>query len=238
MTSSRARTVLLAAVSALVLAVMAAAGPLSPSGATAATHPAAAHAADAQQCPEPYSATRDPSNPLALPAAPGADPLNGARFFVPGPAKGAAASMIAQLVGLNPKRIPVSESWARFYERLTHGRIAAELAHNHGLAHRVAELAKIAGQPEAQRLSIYSEGGGPGAIFGQAEKIFCHNLTADRGSIPVFNTYFMHPALGGCPTAADIAAERPTFERQVNEMAAATDRRPAVFLLELDALGS
>src|ERR1700733_14251803 len=50
-----------------------------------------AHADLAQQCPEPYPATRDPSNPLDLSTAPGPDPLNGARFFVPGPAKGSAA---------------------------------------------------------------------------------------------------------------------------------------------------
>ena len=44
-----------------------------------------------------YSAQRDASNPLALPVAPGANPLNGASFFVPGPAKGSAAGAIAQL---------------------------------------------------------------------------------------------------------------------------------------------
>jgi hypothetical protein len=52
---------------------------------------------DAQQCSEPYSNQRDPSNPLALPTPPGADPLNGANFYVPGPRKGAAAGAIASL---------------------------------------------------------------------------------------------------------------------------------------------
>ncbi len=65
-----------------------------------------------QQCSMPYPGRRDPSNPLDLPVAPGSNPLNGARFFVPGPAKGAAASAIAQLVGLNPLTLPVDESWA------------------------------------------------------------------------------------------------------------------------------
>lgn len=196
------------------------------------------HAAYAQQCPEPFSAQRDPSNPLALPVAPGADPLNGAQFYVPGPAKGSAASTIAQLVGLDPKLIPVSESWSNFQAQLTRGWPAAKLAADPALASQVAELSKIASQPEAQRLSIYSEGGGPGAIFGQAEKIFCSNMTADPGSIPIFNTYFLHPALGGCPTTAQIQAYGPTFRRRIDEMARATDRRPAVFLLEIDALGS
>jgi endoglucanase len=197
-----------------------------------------AHADLAQQCPENYPATRDPSNPLDLSTPPGPDPLNGARFFVPGPAKGSAAAAIAQLVGLNPKALPVNESWASFQADLSRGPLGAKLSSNPKLAHQVAELSKIAAEPEAQRLSIYSEGGGPGAIFGQAQKIFCQNLEADPGSIPIFNTYFLHAKLGGCPTPAEVRAYTPTFQRQVNEMAEATDRRPAVFLLEIDAIGS
>ena len=235
--TSHHRTLTALLTTLLVALAASAAVLLTTSGQTASAQPAA-HAADAQQCSEPWSAQRDPANPLALPAAPGADPLNGARFYVPGPRKGAAASAIAQLVGLNPQHISVGQSWATFAARLQRGRIAAKLRRNHGLAHRVAELAKIASQPEAQRLSIYSMGGGPGAIFKQAEKVFCQNLTADRGAVPIFNTYFLHPALGGCATTGEIDAERPTFERQVDEMAAATDRRPAVFLLEIDGLGS
>ena len=192
----------------------------------------------AQQCSEPYSNTRDPSNPLALPTAPGSDPLNGANFFVPGPRKGAAAGAIAQLVGLNPNTMPVDESWADFQQRLTRGSIAAKLAHDKGLAHQVAELSKIASQPDVQRISIYSMGGGPGAIFGQTQKILCSNATADPGSIVAFNTYFLHPTLGGCANASQIQAYMPTFKRQINEMAAAIDRRPALILAEIDALGS
>jgi endoglucanase len=184
------------------------------------------------------SAQRDPSNPLALPVAPGANPLNGARFYTPGPAKGAAAAAIARLLHLNPLNLPIDQTWASFAAQLQSGPLATLLSANPGLAHQVAELSKIASEPEAQRLSIYSGGGGPGAIFGQAEKIFCSNLTADPGSIPIFNTYFLHPALGGCPTPRQVDAYGPTFRRRVNEMAAATGRRPAVFLLELDAIGS
>ena len=99
-------------------------------------------------------------------------------------------------------------------------------------------LSKIASEPEAQRLSIYSMGGGPGAIFGQTQKILCQNLTADPGSIAMFNTYFLHPTLGGCANAAQVKAYMPTFKRQISEMAAAIDRRPALILAEIDALGS
>jgi endoglucanase len=229
------------ALTGLVLA----AGAFAPA-ATAAGHGPLAHASDpiahaagyVQQCPEPYSAQRDPANPLDLPVAPGPDPLNGANFFVDGPAHGAAAGAIAQLLGLNPKTLPDSESWAEFQAQLQSGPLAAQLAANPSLAQQVAELSKIAIEPEAQRFSIYSMGGGPGALFKQAEKIFCSNMTADPGSIPIINTYLLHPALHGCPTAGQIEAYGPTFRRRVDEMAAATDRRPAVYLLELDAIGS
>jgi hypothetical protein len=225
----------------LVLAAVLAAAGMGTFAAISLTSAAPARSAvphDAQQCAEPYSDTRDPSNPLALPTAPRADPLNGANFYVPGPRKGAAAGAIAQLVGLNPNDMPVNESWADFQQSLGRGQIAAKLAHDKSLAHQVAELSKIASQPELQRISIYSMGGGPGAIFGQTEKIICGNATADPGSIIAFNTYFLHPTLGGCATASQVEAYMPTFKRQINEMAAAIDRRPALILAEIDALGS
>src|ERR1700756_2673503 len=137
---TRAGLMLLAALAALSLML-----------ATASSRAATARTAGyRQQCPEPYPAQRDPSNPLDLPAPPGADPLNGARFYVPGPAKGSAAGAIAQLLGLNPKTMPVSESGARFQGDLASGSLSGRIAHNPGLAHEVAELSKIASQPEAQ----------------------------------------------------------------------------------------
>jgi endoglucanase len=138
---------------------------------------------------------------LDLPTPPGADPLNGASFFIPGPAHGSAASAIAQLVGLNATQLPASESWASFQSDLTNGPLSQSLAANPSLAHQVQELSKIASEPEAQRFSIFSEGGGPGAIF-------------------------------------EIRAYDPVFQRRVNEMAAGIENRPAVTLLELDAIGS
>ena len=191
-----------------------------------------------QQCAERYPATRDPSNPLALPQAPGANPLNGARFFVPGPAKGSAARAIAQLLGLDPDRIPVDESWATFAGKLASGRLHARLAAHPGLARRVAQLAMIAGQPEAQRFSSGNWGGTPLGIFKQAEKVLCQNMTADPGSIPIINTYFLHATLHACPTPAEVSGVQPLFRRRIDAMARATGRRPAVYLLELDAIGS
>jgi hypothetical protein len=221
-----------------ILALVGAAGLLSglsaPAAAGGARH---ARQADAQQCPDPYPATRDPSNPLDLSAPPGANPLNGAHFFVDGPRHGEAAGAIAQLVGKDPTRFKDADSWATFKADLANGRLHGKLAHNRKLARKVALLEKIADQPEAQRFSLYSAGGGPGAIFAQVQKIFCHNLTADPGSIPIITTYFLYQA-GYCETSSEIVAHRPTFERQVNEMVQGIANRPAVMLLELDAVGS
>ncbi len=199
---------------------------------------ARATAHSAQQCDAPGSAQRDPTNPLDLPQAPGANPLTGAQFFVPGPAKGSAAGAIAQLLGLDPKTMPVDESWATFAQKLAFGPLHDKLVADPALAGQVAELSKIASQPEAQRISIYSWGGTSSGIFKQTQKILCDNLTADPGSIPIFNTYFLHPALGGCPTPQQVRNYMPQFRGRVDAMAQAVGRHPAVFLLELDAIGS
>ena len=197
-----------------------------------------AHAADAQQCADPYPATRDPSNPLDLPTAPGADPLTGANFFVDGPAHGEAAGAIEKLLGLNPSRLPGRLFVGPLRGQPRHGQAAPQAQPAiTGLAHKVALLSKLAAEPEAQRFSLYSAGGGPGAIFAQVQKIFCHNMTADPGSIPIITTYFLYQA-GYCESSSEIIDHRPTFERQVNEMVAGIENRPAVMLLELDAIGS
>jgi endoglucanase len=196
------------------------------------------HAAYAQQCPDPYPARRDRSNPLMLSHRPGANPLNGARFFVDGPRHGPAAGAIATLLGVDPKSYPDSYSWARFKNDLENGALANRLNADPAVRRKVRLLEKIADQPEEQRFSVYSMGGGPGAIFRDVQKIFCHNMTADPGSIPIITTYFLHPVLGSCATRAQILSAGPAFRRRVNEMAAATANRPAVYLLELDGLGS
>lgn len=203
--------------------------------------PGTAARAGGAACADPdtgYSGQRNPANPLALATAPGSDPLTGARFFVPGPAKGSAAGAIATLVGDRAALGDLDESWATFDAQLHQGALAAKLAADPKLAHQVAELSKIAAEPEVQRISSYVQGGGPGAIYAQTTKLLCSNLGADPGTIPIFATYFLHADLGGCASSARIRADMPTFHRRVGEMAQAIGRRPAVLLLELDALGS
>ncbi len=197
-----------------------------------------AHTAEAQECAENYPATRDASNPLDLPQAPGANPLTGAHFYVPGPAKGAAASTIATLLGLNPEKLSVSESWASFERRLESGPEHNKLVADPALARKVTALSLIASEPEVQRIYSGSWGGTPEGIFKQTQKTFCQNMSADPGTVPIINTYFLHPTLGGCPTPAAVRDYMPLFKARVNAMTAGVGRRPAVFLLELDAIGS
>lgn len=221
----------------IVALAMAAATATLVSSAGART-PVLAHAASAQQCADPYPAQRDPANPLMLVRAPGSNPLSGANFFVAGPRHGPAAQAIVRLLGGDPNSYPQNYSWARFANDLNHGALLLKLLTNPALALEVHLLEKIASGPETNRFSIYSGGGGPGAIFSQVQRIFCENLTADPGTIPVISTYFMHPVVGGCPTPAMMTAMWPAFKRRIDEMADSLANRPAVVLVENDAIGS
>ncbi len=190
----------------------------------------------------------DPRNPLDLASAPGRNPLNGARFFVDGPRHGSAAGAIASLAGFHVQNLPDALSASSLLGRLGIGPLhvgpLGALVGGSGVAREVLrvsrpvqELEKIATEPEAQRFSAFSSGGGPGAIRGQVNKIFCGNLSADPRSVPIISTYFAHPGVNGC-SRGNIAAAMPVFRRRIDEMASTTGNHPAVYLLELDALGS
>jgi hypothetical protein len=223
-----------------VLAVLVAACvyALLPHGASAAGRAPVARSA-ATGCASPYPATRDPANPLDLAAAPGPNPLNGARFSDPGAYGGNyAATAIAQLLGINPKSLSPTQSWAQFAQQIESGPQQAKLNADPALAKQVNALAMIADQPQAQRISTYSWGGTPSGIAKQTHKLFCQIAASDPGTVPIITTYFLHPNLGGCATTAQIDAYMPRFKAQINAMANATGRHPAVYLLELDAIGS
>jgi endoglucanase len=181
-----------------------------------------------------FPATRDPSNPLDLPNPPGADPLTGASFYVNGPAHGDAAGAIAKLLGRSPSSFPDSESWSDFDSTF----VPKALAKHPGAAHKVHELEKIAAEPVAVRFSEFTGGGVPGAILSEAHKIFCSNMQADPDSIPIFQTLFALPHGHYCASNGALQANEGTFKREVNEMAQGTGRRPVVFLLELDGIGT
>jgi endoglucanase len=195
------------------------------------------------QCSDPYPSTSNPANRLMLSQAPGSDPLRGASFFVNGPTHGFAAGAIARLLGIDPHTpidsalpgVAETESWLAFAATIP------KLEAKHGNAtidHEVAMLEKIASEPETQRISSFSQGGGPGAIYSQTQKLFCHNFLADPGTVPIISTYFLHPVLGGCASPAQIRTYGPTFRRRVDEVAEGTGNRPAVFLVEIDGIGS
>jgi len=195
-------------------------------------------------CADPYPATRDPANPLMLSQAPGPNPLTGASFFVDGPTHGAAAGAIARLIGIDTN-VPLGAflpsfkddvSWASFRQTVENKIATMQL--QRGLVRKIRLLEKIADEPEGQRISATAMGGGPGAIANFTRKLFCHNFTADPGTVPIVVTYFLHPVLGGCSSAAQIRAAMPAFKRRVNEMIGAIGRRPVVLLLETDGIGS
>ncbi len=189
------------------------------------------------------AAPRDPGNPLGLAKASGENPLNGAPLFVDGPTHGAAAGAIAQLLGIDSgvpagqflPAFPDDESWQTFLTTTIAQRLPDVST---ATRRKVLLLEKIAREPEAQRLSAASDGGSPAGISAFVNKLLCHNLTADPGSIPVISTYFMHPVLGGCASTAQINAYMPMFRRRVDAMVSATGSQPVVYLLELDAIGS
>ena len=162
-----------------------------------------------RRAPIPYSATRDPANPLALATAPGREPADRRpllrrrararrRRRRDRPAARAQSGVAARHRVVGHVRERASPR----------GSLHGKLAGNPGLAHQVAELSKIADPargPARQRL-LY--GGRRGGIFAQTQKLLCHNLRADPGSILILNTYFLHPAAGVCPGAGALPPRR------------------------------
>src|SRR5205807_5926832 len=99
--------------------------------------------------------------PLLDPRPPsGVNPLTGARFFLDGPGtnRGFAASAIAHEIGRSANSFG-SISWPRFRHYVDSRRHLSA-----GVAHRVHLLEKIGDQAEVKRFSVFSAGGGPGAI--------------------------------------------------------------------------
>ena len=215
-----------AAVTALISAVAFAA---ATSSGVSARSKVGAECSDSQ-----FSNGRDPANPLLLPSPPGPNPINGASFFVDGPKHGLAAGEIAKLLGMNAKSFPESESWADF-----DGRIVPRALKSHpNEAGAVHLLEKIGRQPHPIRFSEFSAGGSPAAVAGQVHKIFCYNLQADPGTVPVMQTFFIMPHGKYCASKGEIAANESLFKRQVAATAQATGKRPSVWLLELDAVAT
>lgn len=209
---------------AVVCGLLAVIGAASASGKRPADKPV-------RSCAIPDATTpRDPSNPLALPTPPpGGDLLAGAHFFVDGPRHGEAAGAIAQMLRMNPMTFPDDYSWSQFQQTYGSQFNSEEQA-----------LAKIAAQEETQNISLYAEGGGPGAIFAQTQKILCDNAAADPtpATVPVLSTFFIYPRGQFCPTLSALRGWRDTFKRDVNEMASAVGSKRAVIFEEIDSIGT
>lgn len=204
--------------------------------AAATTSPVAPGRTAAACASAEVSAPRDPANPLALASPPGADPLHGAHFFIDGPRHGAVAQVIESLLGLSNAAYTDADTWASFQQAVTQrlGSVSASVAH------QVEEYLKIGSQEETQSVSLFAEGGGYRGIYGQVMKLLCGSMAADPAplTVPVFTTYFAHPAPGSCPSVAALRRWWPTFRADVRAMAVAIGHRRAVILSEIDSIGT
>jgi endoglucanase len=177
-----------------------------------------------------------------LPIPPGSNPLHGASFFVDGPRHGLAAGAIAHLLGIDTGT-PLGTALPSFsdgdtYEGFVQGTVANRLRGASAKVQReVKLLEKIASEPTPNRFSSSSGGGTPSAIASQVTKIFCHNLDADPNTIPLIVTNFLHGTLGTCPSRGQIDGYEPLLHQRIDAMVNAVGNRPAVWLLETDALG-
>jgi Glycosyl hydrolases family 6 len=203
----------------------------SAGGASAGLRHGHAHPAAAACATPDVPTPRDPANPLALPTPPpaGQSPLTGAHFFIDGPRHGQAAGAIAQALHVDPMSFPDSFSWAQFQQ--TYGPMFDATDQ---------ELAKIASREETQNISLYAQGGGPGAIFAQTTKLLCNNAAADptQPTVMVFSTFFIYPNGQFCPSLPAIQRWQGTFIRDVNEMARGVGSKRAVILMEIDSIGT
>ena len=90
-------------------------------------------------------------------------------------------------------------------------------------------LEKIASGPETNRFSVYSGGGGPGAIFSQVQRIFCENLSADPGLDPADLNVLHAPRGRGLPDSGHDDRDAARLHRRVDEMVASVANRPGRF---------
>lgn len=179
------------------------------------------------QCSSGLSSPRDPSNPLGLVQAPGANPLKGAHLYVEGPAYGLAAGAIAALVGQSPSSLS-NETYAAFRARL------ARLHPSPAVARKVRLLEKIAGEPQTFKLTSYNRGGSPPQIYQSLENYVCR---VPRGQVAVLTTYFLKHQ-GDCRTNHETAADQALFKARVDAAARALANRPFVLFSEFDAVGT
>jgi endoglucanase len=139
-----------------------------------------------------------------------------------------AATAIAQQVGEDPNGFG-DITWPAFASHI--GRLQL----SPGVAHRVSLLETIASQPEVKRFSIYSAGGGPGAIYSQVQKLLCRMQKTDPGADALISTYFLKHS-GYCPTNRETGSDAAVFRRHIDELVAGIGNFPSVLLLETDAV--
>ncbi|HWF34764.1 MAG TPA: glycoside hydrolase family 6 protein, partial [Solirubrobacteraceae bacterium] len=124
-------------------------------------------------------------------------------------------------------------SWPAFAAALASPPLSTRVQSDPALATQVALLSKIASEPETSRFSVYTAGGGPGAIYSQINKFLCRMHTVAPDAIPLLSTYFIDHT-GNCPT--ETPSQQAAFERRVDEFAHGVANYPTVIFAEEDAV--
>ena len=161
-----------------------------------------------------------------LPTAPGPNPLQGATLLRrrPAPRRGRRRDRAADRA--RPEPVLRQLLVAAFRPR---ARPAAPPRASSGaqrrVARKVALLEKIADQPESQRISSYSEGGGPGGDL----RPDAEDLLSQQDRRPRLDPRVHHLLPARQPRrlrhSAEVQAAGPDFRRRIDEMAAG-DRQP------------
>jgi endoglucanase len=171
------------------------------------------------------------ARPILDPRPPaGQNPLAGAQFFVDGPGtnRGLAASAIAHEIGRSADSFG-DISWPQFRQYVDSRHLSA------GVAHRVHLLEKIGEQAEVKRFSVFSAGGGPGAINSQVQKLLCRMQRTDPTTDALISTYFLKHG-GSCRSLRETNGDQAVFRRHIDELASAVGSFPSLILLESDAV--
>ncbi len=176
-----------------------------------------------------YPAKRDPSNPLDLPVAPGSNPLDRRPLQRSRPLRRATMRprRSPSCWGSTPKSLPPSSTWAQFAQQIESGPQQAKLNADPALAKQVDELAMIADQPQAQRISTFAWGGTP-VRDRQADPQGCsaRSPPATRARSRSSRPTSCIRISAGVPTTDQIDAYMPRFKAQIDAMVRATGRHP------------
>ena len=182
----------------------------------AALAPSSAAAASGD-CGGPYPAQRDPSNPLMLPNPLRREPAGRRQLLRRrSGARGRGWRDRQACSGIDPKSLSrIDYSWAEFKQRIDSGDLSRRLQ-----AQSQPRLPGSAAREDRRSargaaFSMYSGGGGPGAIFGQVQQDPLPQPDGRSRDDPDHHHVLPATRPATASHAGRSIANRPTFERQV-----------------------